>query len=75
MKGWQVSANRHDTIADGDADSYRFLGTLAKVKATADQTGGAFSVVEFEHPAGFATRPHVHGTSRLSCRVPESLPL
>ena len=58
-----MTTNVHHTVTDGEADTYRFLGTLAKVKAAAERTGGALSVVEFEHPVGFATPPHVHGTS------------
>jgi quercetin dioxygenase-like cupin family protein len=47
-------------IAEDEAEAIWFLGTLDTVKASADRTGGALSVVEFTHPPGFATPPHVH---------------
>lgn len=50
------------TAGMGD-DEHWFLGTLATVKAPAALTGGALSVVEFLHPAGFATPRHVHHTA------------
>ena len=37
-----------------------FLGTLSTTKATGEQTGGAFGLVEQLIPAGFATPYHVH---------------
>src|SRR4051812_40728810 len=48
------------STADTVEDDYWFLGSLATVKASAARTGGALSVVEFLHPPGFATPPHVH---------------
>src|SRR5437588_4650080 len=37
-----------------------FLGAPTQVKATAEQTGGAFGLVEQVLPAGFASPYHVH---------------
>jgi quercetin dioxygenase-like cupin family protein len=50
----------HCVVADNDAEAIWFLGTLATLKASGAGTGGALSVVEFTHPAGFATPLHVH---------------
>jgi uncharacterized cupin superfamily protein len=36
------------------------LGTLVIVKATGEQTGGAFGLVDNLPPAGFASPYHVH---------------
>jgi quercetin dioxygenase-like cupin family protein len=48
-------------ISSGEAARDRwFLGTLASIKAPSDVTGGRLSIVEFTHPAGFATPRHVH---------------
>ena len=58
-----MKTDRHYTVTDADADAYWFLGTMAKIKASAEQTGGALSMIEFTHPAGFATPPHVHSQS------------
>jgi quercetin dioxygenase-like cupin family protein len=52
--------SEHYVLAEDEAEAIWFLGTLATVKASADRTGGALSVVEFTHPPGFATPPHVH---------------
>ena len=46
--------------ADDEAEVIWFLGTL--IKASADRTGGAVTVVEVTHAPGFATPRHVpHG--------------
>ena len=37
-----------------------FLGTLFTVKATGEQTGGAYMLIEELIPAGFGPPPHVH---------------
>src|SRR5215208_6887415 len=37
-----------------------FLGTLVLVKATGEQTGGAFGLIDNVLPAGFASPYHVH---------------
>ena len=37
-----------------------WLGSLAELKVTADQTGGALSIIEMTEPAGEAAPLHVH---------------
>jgi len=46
--------------SDQPANDHWFLGTLATIKAPSVGTGGSLSVVEFLHPAGFATPTHIH---------------
>src|SRR3954471_10040553 len=61
--GWRnvmTPSTQFWSTADTVEDDYWFLGSLATVKASAARTGGALSVVEFLHPPGFATPPHVH---------------
>jgi mannose-6-phosphate isomerase-like protein (cupin superfamily) len=43
-----------------EGEALWFLGSLATVKASAEDTGGRCSVVEFVNPAGFATPLHRH---------------
>lgn len=47
-------------VAGAEGAAYWFLGTLAIVKATGDDTGGAFTLVEQLAPAGFSPPLHVH---------------
>lgn len=58
-----LSSSDHYALADSDAETFWFVGTLAMIKAGAEQTGGVLSVVEFTHAPGFATPPHVHHES------------
>ncbi len=44
----------------GEGRSFWFLGTLMTLKATGEQTGGAFGLIEQVLPPGFAPPPHVH---------------
>ena len=53
-------ASSQGWVSDRAAEEHWFLGTLATVKASSARTGGLLSVVEFCHPAGFATPRHVH---------------
>lgn len=55
-----AQASEHYALADDEAKAIWFLGTLATIKASADTTGGALTVVEFTHAPGFATPRHVH---------------
>lgn len=48
------------TVPTGDGQSIWFLGTLMTVKAGAEQTHGAYTLIEQRAPAAFATPPHVH---------------
>ena len=50
----------HYVVAEDEAEAFWFLGNLATVIASGEQTGGALSLVEFLAPAGFATPRHVH---------------
>jgi quercetin dioxygenase-like cupin family protein len=44
-----------------DAGEARWwLGNLAVIKATADDTGGLMTIVEVTHPPGAEAPPHVH---------------
>ncbi|MEJ2862562.1 cupin domain-containing protein [Actinomycetospora flava] len=43
-----------------DPDDHWFTGALATIRAAGKGTGGAMSIVEFLHPADYATPPHVH---------------
>jgi hypothetical protein len=52
--------SEHYVLAEDEAEAIWFLGTLATIKASADRTGGALSVVEFTHPPGFAVPPRIH---------------
>jgi mannose-6-phosphate isomerase-like protein (cupin superfamily) len=47
-------------LAHDQGPAYWFLGSLARVKATGEQTGGTFAMVEKWCPAGFATPLHIH---------------
>jgi quercetin dioxygenase-like cupin family protein len=64
MEGvFMTTMTEHYITTDDDAEAIWFLGTLAKIKADSKRTGGAFSIVEFTHPPGFHTPPHVHADS------------
>ncbi len=47
-------------LGSGDGEALWFFGTLATFKATAEQTGGRFALVEQVAPRGMATPLHVH---------------
>lgn len=47
-------------VSAGNGTAYWFLNTLCTVKATAESTGGSFSVVHHVAPGGFATPYHLH---------------
>jgi mannose-6-phosphate isomerase-like protein (cupin superfamily) len=50
------------TFADqpGEGGAFWFIGMLATIKATAEQTGGQYILVEILAPEGFASPLHVH---------------
>src|SRR3712207_8608140 len=48
-----------------------FLGTLVVVKATGEQTGGAFGLIDNVMPAGFASPYHTHRNEDESFYVVE----
>ncbi len=43
-----------------EGQSLRSFGALVVVKATAEQTGGAFNLFDVSCPVGFATPLHIH---------------
>lgn len=47
-------------LGDGEGTAWWFLDTLMTVKAGADQTNGAFTVIGCRAPAGFGPPLHVH---------------
>ena len=47
-------------VPPGEGTPVWYRGTLMTVKAGADTTGGALTVIEHALPAGFAAPPHVH---------------
>ncbi len=55
-----ATTSGHYVLADSDTEAFWFLGTLATLRADGARTGGTLSVMEFTHPAGFATPLHVH---------------
>lgn len=52
--------SEHYALAEEDAEAVWFLGTLATIKAGAERTSGALSIVEFTHPPGYQVPPHIH---------------
>ena len=47
-------------LAREEGQAVWFLGTLVIVKATNEQTGGAFGLIDNVMPAGFASPYHMH---------------
>jgi quercetin dioxygenase-like cupin family protein len=48
------------TLSCDEGQSLQALGVQAFVKATAEQTGGAFNLFEVSCPPGYATSLHIH---------------
>lgn len=48
------------TLAHAEGNSYWFLGSLMTLKASAETTQGAFSLIEQVAPVGFAPPLHIH---------------
>ena len=44
----------------GEGEALWWIGMLATIKATAEQTGGQYTLVEIRAPEGFASPLHVH---------------
>jgi quercetin dioxygenase-like cupin family protein len=55
-----VNAGSGYTLAPGGGQTIRFLDTLMTVKAGAEETGEAFTLLEWTAPVGFAPPPHTH---------------
>jgi mannose-6-phosphate isomerase-like protein (cupin superfamily) len=54
------AASRTFAHQPGEGEAFWFIGMLATIKATADQTGGQYILVEILAPEGFASPLHVH---------------
>jgi quercetin dioxygenase-like cupin family protein len=52
--------SEHYTVSAHESQAVWFVGCLATIPAGDEQTGGNLSMVEFTHPAGFATPHHRH---------------
>ena len=48
------------TLDDEEGQSLRSLGAVVSVKATSEQTGGVFSLLEVSCPPDYATPLHIH---------------
>src|SRR4028118_2440317 len=58
-------------LASEEGRAVWFLGTLVIVKATGEQTGGTFGLIDNTMPAGFASPYHVHRNEDESFYVAE----
>jgi quercetin dioxygenase-like cupin family protein len=54
------AASRTFAHEPGDGEALWWIGMLATIKATAEQTGGQYTLVEILAPEGFASPLHVH---------------
>ena len=54
------AASRTFAHEPGEGEALWWIGMLATIKATADQTGGQYTLVEILAPEGFASPLHVH---------------
>src|SRR3989442_13671350 len=52
MAGWHLGAE--------DGESFWFLGSFMRFKATAESTGGAFALIDETAGPGRASPPHIH---------------
>jgi quercetin dioxygenase-like cupin family protein len=53
-------ASRTFAYEPGEGEALWWIGMLATIKATAEQTGGQYTLVEILAPEGFASPLHVH---------------
>src|SRR4028119_2277199 len=53
-------ASRTFACEPGEGEAWWWIGMLATIKATAEQTGGQYTLVEILAPDGFASPLHVH---------------
>ena len=53
-------ASRTFAYEPGQGEAWWWIGMLATIKATAEQTGGRYTLVEILVPEGFASPLHVH---------------
>ena len=54
------AASRTFAHEPGEGEAFWWIGMLATIKATAEQTGGQYTLVEILAPEGFASPLHVH---------------
>src|SRR5512138_3001530 len=59
------------TLNCDEGQSLQALGVLVCVKATAEQTGGAFNLFEVSCPPGYATALHIHYAEDVAVYVLE----
>ena len=53
-------ASRTFAYEPGEGEALWWIGMLATIKATAEQTGGQYTLVEILAPDGFASPLHIH---------------
>ncbi|WP_158599116.1 cupin domain-containing protein [Planococcus salinus] len=63
--------NNAFSVAHGEGDAYWFRVTLLEVKATGEDTNGAFSLIEELHPPGCESPLHVRNNEELTYYVLE----
>ena len=59
------------TLSRDEGQRLQALGALVCVKATAEQTGGAFNLFEVACPPGYATSLHIHYAEDVAIYVLE----
>jgi len=55
-----TQVSEHYVLDAHESQAIWFAGCLATIPARGEQTGGRLAMVEFTHPAGFATPHHRH---------------
>ena len=60
LNAQREAASRTFSHEPGEGEAWWWLGMLATLKATGEQTGGRFSVVEILAPDGYEAILHVH---------------
>ena len=56
----EEAASRTFALEPGEGEALWWIGMLATIKATAEQTGGQYTLLEILAPEGFASPLHVH---------------
>jgi len=60
LEAQEDAASRTFAHEPGEGEALWWIGMLATIKATAEQTGGRYTLVEVLAPEGFASPLHVH---------------
>src|SRR5215213_11117437 len=60
LEAQEDAASRTSAHEPGEGEALWWIGMLATIKATAEQTGGRYTLVEVLAPEGFASPLHVH---------------